>query len=109
MKDKTKKLLLSLGVMPNLRGFRYLCDAIDLYNQRGGDISITKELYPAIAAKHNTTSSRMERCIRTVIDTMTDHVPADTIADILGVPPSNLTGTYKNSELIALCALKVKE
>ena len=109
MKDKTKKLLLSLGVMPNLRGFRYLVDAVEMYAERNGDISITKELYPAIADKYGTAAIRVERNIRHSISKLGDNVPMLEMIHILGMPPSGLTGGYKNSEFIALCALKLKE
>ena len=107
MKDKTKKLLLSLGVMPNLRGFRYLGDAIDLYAERGGNIAFVKELYPSVGAKYGASGIRVERNIRSSILKIGDNVPMHEVIDILGMPPSGLTGGYRNSEFIALCALKV--
>ena len=109
MKDKTKKLLLSLGVMPNLRGFRFLGDAIDIYAERNGNISITKELYPAVAAMHSTERIRVERNIRSSICKLGDNMQMDEIIDILGAPPRGITGTYTNSEFIALCALKFEK
>lgn len=109
MKPKTEKLILSLGAMPNLRGFRYLGDAIDIYAGHKGPISITKELYTAVAELHNTTGSRVERCIRHVIQNIGDAVPMHEVVDILGTPPRalSLSGTYTNSEFIALCALRI--
>ena len=109
MKDKIKKLLLSLGAMPNLRGFRYLCDAIDLYAERKGDVSFTKELYPSVATPFNSNGKRVERCIRNVIDKLGDTVPMHEVIGILGTPPRSSSGSYTNSEFIALCALKVEE
>lgn len=107
MKPKTKKLILSLGIMPNLRGFRYLGSAIEIYADHKGQISITKELYPAVAELHNTTGIRVERAIRNAISKLGDNVPMHEVVDILGTPPGALSGTYKNSEFIALCALRI--
>lgn len=109
MKPKTEKLILSLGAMPNLRGFRYLGDAIDIYAGHKGPVSITKELYPAVAELHNTTDRRVERCIRHVIQNIGDAVPMHEVVDILGTPPRalSLSGTYTNAEFIALCALRI--
>lgn len=107
MKPKTARLLLSLGCMPNLRGFRYLGDAAEIYASYKGPISITRELYPAVAKRHNTTGSRVERCIRNVIQNIGDAVPMQEVVDILGTPPGAMSGTYTNSEFIALCALRI--
>ena len=107
MKPKTAKLLLSLGCMPNLLGFRYLGDAAEIYASYKGPLSITRELYPAVAQKHNTTGIRVERAIRNAISKLGDTVPMHEVVDILGTPPGALSGTYKNSEFIALCALRI--
>ena len=109
MKPKTARLLLSLGCMPNLLGFRYLGDSIDIYAGHKGPISITRELYTAVAERHNTTGSRVERCIRHVIQNIGNAVPMHEVVDILGTPPRalSLSGTYTNSEFIALCALRI--
>ncbi len=58
-----------VGVPAHIKGYQYLREAImmvvndiDVINQ------ITKSLYPKIAAKYNTTSSRVERAIRHAIE-----------------------------------------
>ena len=109
MKKKTEQLLLALGIMPNRNGFYYICDAVALYAEAAGPISITKEIYPAVAAKYGTTSKCVDRAMRHAILMLGDIVPWDDVISILGIPPSGSTGTYKNSEFIALCALKVEE
>lgn len=57
-----------IGVPAHIKGYQYLRDAIIL---SVGDMemlnSITKILYPTIAKKHQTTSSRVERAIRHAI------------------------------------------
>lgn len=61
---KIEDTLLSMGVPAGILGFNYIVDAIQIFDERGADISITKELYPAIAKKNSTTPLRAERAIR---------------------------------------------
>ncbi len=61
---KIEDVLLKMGVPAGIKGFAYIADAMQIFDERGTDIQITKELYPAIAKKNNTTPSRAERAIR---------------------------------------------
>lgn len=61
---KIEDALLAMGVPAGIKGFAYIADAIQIFDEMGTNISITKELYPAIAKKNNTTPSRVERAIR---------------------------------------------
>lgn len=60
-------LLLSLGIPTRLMGFGQLREAILLVSQNS-DTTITKELYPAVAAICNGDPRRIERTIRSAID-----------------------------------------
>lgn len=61
------ELLISLGFLSKHRGYHYVLDAIVSMAEKPGQ-SITKELYPAIAAKHNCEQANVERSIRTAIE-----------------------------------------
>lgn len=61
---KIEDVLLEMGVPAGIKGFTYIADAIQIFDERGTNISITRELYPAIAERNNTTPSRAERAIR---------------------------------------------
>lgn len=61
---KIEDTLLVMGVPAGIKGFTYIADAIEIFDERGTNISMTKELYPAIAEKRNTIPSRAERAIR---------------------------------------------
>lgn len=61
---KIEDTLLTMGVPAGIKGFTYIADAIQIFDERGTNISITRELYPAIAERNNTTPSRTERAIR---------------------------------------------
>lgn len=61
---KIEDTLLAMGVPAGIKGFNYIADAIEIFDERGTNIGITKELYPTIAKKNGTTQSRVERAIR---------------------------------------------
>ena len=61
---KIEDTLLAMGVPAGIKGFTYIADAIQIFDEIGTDISITKELYPSVAKKRGTTPSRVERAIR---------------------------------------------
>lgn len=58
--------LLRLGLRTSLHGYGYLREAI-LLSAKDTEQSITKELYPAVAAPFGTTGTRVERSIRSAI------------------------------------------
>lgn len=63
-------MLRILGVQPDVRGWRYIVDAVQMVVKDEGLLyAITKELYPAIACKNGSTASKVERCIRSAIET----------------------------------------
>lgn len=63
---KISEFLVKTGCMPNLAGYDYLIEAVDIV-RAAKRISITKELYPMIARKYKTTASRVERAIRHIV------------------------------------------
>ena len=70
---KIEDTLLAMGVPAGILGFTYIVDAIQVFDERGTDIQITKELYPAIAKKNNTTALRVERAIRHAFEVVRSH------------------------------------
>lgn len=65
------ELLGELGIPSNIKGFAFLKYALTLIEEKGVDFyctAITKVLYPEIAKKFNSTSSRVERAIRNAIE-----------------------------------------
>lgn len=63
-RTKIENVLIDMGIPAGILGFNYIADAVEIFEERGTDIGVTKELYPAIAEKNNTTPSRAERAIR---------------------------------------------
>ena len=66
-KATVANLLLSLGFSTNCKGYNYLREAILVY-AKDPEQMITKELYPAVAAKFGASSPQVERSMRTVIE-----------------------------------------
>lgn len=63
-RTKIENVLIDMGVPAGIKGFNFIADAVEYIDEHKGDISVTKELYPAIAKKRSTTASRVERAIR---------------------------------------------
>jgi len=66
--------------------------------------AVTKVLYPAVAKKFNTTSSRVERAIRHAIEVAWDRGDLETLQKYFGYTVSNAKGKPTNSEFIAMIA-----
>ena len=66
--------------------------------------SITKILYPMVAKKFSTTSSRVERAIRHAIEVAWDRGDVDVLNSFFGYTIHNLRGKPTNSEFIAMIA-----
>ena len=64
--------LLRLGIATKLHGYGYLREAIILLAKDPGQ-SITKELYPSVAAQFRSTAVQVERSIRSAIHTAWAH------------------------------------
>ncbi len=63
------EIMHKLGVPAHIKGYLYLREAIELVINNIEMLgAITKELYPTVAEKFNTTSSRVERAIRHAIE-----------------------------------------
>lgn len=62
-------LLHDLGIPSNIRGYEYIREGIMiLYNDQTISAKITKSVYPLIAEKYQTTTTRVERAIRHAIE-----------------------------------------
>ena len=76
-----------MGVPAHIKGYQYLRDAIIMtVNDSQMLGAITKILYPEIAKKHKTTSSRVERAIRHAIEVAWSRGKVETIEEMFGFP-----------------------
>lgn len=99
------KMLHTLGVPSHIKGYAYIREGINLMlesNEITG--GITKEIYPEIAKKYNTTSSRVERAIRHAIEISWNRGDYDTMEEIFGHSVDYDKAKPTNSEFIATIA-----
>ncbi|MDE5780949.1 MAG: sporulation transcription factor Spo0A [Lachnospiraceae bacterium] len=98
-----------IGIPAHIKGYQFLRDAIIMsVNDMDMLNSITKILYPTIAKKHQTTSSRVERAIRHAIEVAWSRGRIDTIDELFGYTINTGKGKPTNSEFIALIADKIR-
>lgn len=98
-----------IGIPAHIKGYQFLRDAIIMsVNDVEMLNSITKVLYPTIAKKHQTTSSRVERAIRHAIEVAWSRGRIDTIDELFGYTVNTGKGKPTNSEFIALIADKIR-
>lgn len=98
-----------LGVPAHIKGYLYLRDAIIMVIHRVDLLSaVTKELYPTIASKYKTTSSRVERAIRHAIEVAWTRGNVDMINSMFGHTVNPERGKPTNSEFIALVADRLR-
>lgn len=99
------KIIHQIGVPAHIKGYQYLRTAI-LLTIKDSDIinSVTKVLYPSVAKKFSTTTSRVERAIRHAIEVAWDRGDVDTLNSYFGYTIQNSRGKPTNSEFIAMIA-----
>lgn len=102
------KMLHELGIPAHIKGYQYLRDAISMVvRDREMMEAITKILYPEIAKKNYTSSSRVERAIRHAIEVAWGRGSLEVIDELFGYTISTGKGKPTNSEFIALIADKI--
>jgi len=102
---KISKMLHTLGVPSHIKGYIYIREGISLMMESPDMVGgITKEIYPEIAKKYNTTPSRVERAVRHAIEISWNRGDYDTMEDIFGHSVDYDKAKPTNSEFIATIA-----
>ncbi|MBE6605222.1 MAG: sporulation transcription factor Spo0A [Ruminococcaceae bacterium] len=105
IETQVTKIIHQIGVPAHIKGYQYLRTAILLTIQDSDIInSVTKVLYPSVAKKYQTTTSRVERAIRHAIEVAWDRGDVDTLNSYFGYTIQNNRGKPTNSEFIAMIA-----
>ncbi len=98
-----------LGVPAHIKGYQYIRTAIMMVIDDMEMLNyITKELYPTIAKKYKTTSSRVERAIRHSIEVAWSRGRPEVMNSIFGYTIDTGKGKPTNSEFIAMVADKIR-
>lgn len=102
-------ILHQIGVPAHIKGYHYLRDSIMMCVRRPEIINaVTKELYPSVAKKYETTSSRVERAIRHAIEVAWDRGDVDILNSYFGYTIHNGRGKPTNSEFIAMISDRLR-
>ncbi len=103
------EVLHQMGIPAHVKGYQYLRDAIlyimDDINLLG---AVTKELYPLVGEKYNTSASRVERAIRHAIELAWSRGNVDMMVQYFGYTINTEKGKPTNSEFIAMVADKIR-
>lgn len=103
------EILHEIGVPAHIKGYLYLRESITMvYNNIDVLGAITKYLYPTVAKKFKTTSSRVERAIRHSIEVAWNRGNIDAISQIFAYTISYNKSKPTNSEFIAMIADKLR-
>ncbi len=106
---RVTEILHQIGVPAHIKGYQYLRDSIMMAIEDDEIINaVTKRLYPAVAKKHGTTSSRVERAIRHAIEVAWDRGDVDVLNSYFGYTIHNERGKPTNSEFIAMISDKFR-
>ena len=105
LENRVTNMLHEIGIPAHIKGYHYLRDAIMMAVEDMDVLNaITKILYPTVAKKYQTTSSRVERAIRHAIEVAWSRGKLDTLDELFGYTVSTGKGKPTNSEFIALIA-----
>ena len=103
------KTLHELGMPAHIKGYQYIREGIMMiYNNPEMIGGITKELYPDVATKYNTTVSRVERAIRHAIEVSWNRGNWDLMEEIFGHSVDIDKAKPTNSEFIVTVADKLR-
>lgn len=103
LESRVTNMIHEIGIPAHIKGYHYLRDAIMMAVEDMDVLNaITKILYPTVAKKYRTTSSRVERAIRHAIEVAWSRGKLDILDDLFGYTVSNGKGKPTNSEFIAL-------
>ena len=102
-----KRILQSLGITPNYRGFWILLSAIALVMENESRLTlITKKLYPVLAQEFETTTDCIERNIRTVVDVCWNYGNRKLLDQIAGY---HLPNKPNNASFISILVMYIMD
>ena len=105
LENRVTNLLHEIGIPAHIKGYHYLRDSIIMAVQDMDVLNaITTVLYPTVAKRYQTTSSRVERAIRHAIEVAWNRGKLDTLDELFGYTVSTGKGKPTNSEFVALIA-----
>ncbi len=109
LEELVTSIIHEVGVPAHIKGYQYVREAIMITVENMEVInSVTKVLYPEVAKRYGTTSSRVERAIRHAIEVAWDRGDLETLQRFFGYTVSNAKGKPTNSEFIAMISDRIR-
>ncbi|MFR9200602.1 MAG: sporulation transcription factor Spo0A [Candidatus Gastranaerophilaceae bacterium] len=106
--EKITSVFLTIGIPAHIKGYHYLREAIRMVYYTPEIINrITKELYPGIAKRFNTSPSKVERAIRHAIEVAWTRGKIENINQLFGYNIYSKNDKPTNGEFIALVGDKL--
>ncbi len=103
------EILHQIGVPAHIKGYQYVREAIILTVENPEMLnSVTKVLYPTVAKRFKSTSSRVERAIRHAIEVAWDRGDVDVLNSYFGYTIQSQRGKPTNSEFVAMISDKIR-
>lgn len=108
MDEKLAGLFLTIGIPAHIKGYAFLREAVKMVVENPDIINrITKELYPGIGKRFNTSASKVERAIRHAIEVAWSRGRIDTLNKAFGCKVATKEDKPTNGEFIAMIADKL--
>ena len=108
IEERISNIFINVGIPPHIKGYSFLREAVKMAIDKPEMVNnITKQLYPSIGERFNTSASKVERAIRHAIEVAWNRGRIETINNILGVRAFVSKEKPTNGEFIALVADKM--
>lgn len=108
LEERISNIFITVGIPAHIKGYQFLREAIKMAINSPEIInSITKELYPSIANKFDTSASKVERAIRHAIEVAWNRGKIENINSVFGIKVYTNNEKPTNGEFIALVADKM--
>ena len=106
--DQITNLFLTLGIPANIKGYQYLREAVRMVVENRDVINrITKELYPGVAKRFDTSASKVERAMRHAIEVAWSRGRLDSVNKMYGCRLFDEMDRPTNGEFISCVAEKL--
>ena len=106
--EQITNLFLTLGIPAHIKGYQYLREAVRMVLENHELINrITKELYPGIARRFDTSASKVERAMRHAIEVAWQRGRLETVNQMYGYKVFKREDKPTNGDFIALVSDKI--
>ena len=106
--EQITNLFLTLGIPAHIKGYQYLREAVHMVLENHDVINrITKELYPGIARKFDTSASKVERAMRHAIEVAWNRGRLEAVNQMYGHRVFAREDKPTNGEFIAMISDKL--